>query len=91
MFINFIQTLSIDIFTKYHIHHLCLHDNSLTDLLLKLFAESMFASSNFLPSTSYKYKLLNPKPNKPMIKFLLMVNKQGQTRLAKYYNEMTVN
>jgi hypothetical protein len=25
-----------------------------------------------------------------MIKFLLMVNKQGQTRLAKYYNEMTV-
>ena len=28
--------------------------------------------------------------NNPMIKFLLMVNKQGQTRLAKYYNEMTV-
>lgn len=25
-----------------------------------------------------------------MIKFLLMVNKQGQTRLAKYYNSMTV-
>ena len=25
-----------------------------------------------------------------MIKFLLMVNKQGQTRLAKYYNQMTV-
>ena len=28
--------------------------------------------------------------NFKMIKFLLMVNKQGQTRLAKYYNEMTV-
>ena len=28
--------------------------------------------------------------NHRMIKFLLMVNKQGQTRLAKYYNQMTV-
>ena len=28
--------------------------------------------------------------NYQMIKFLLMVNKQGQTRLAKYYNQMTV-
>lgn len=25
-----------------------------------------------------------------MIQFLLMVNKQGQTRIAQYYNEMTV-
>lgn len=25
-----------------------------------------------------------------MIHFLLMVNKQGQTRIAQYYNEMTV-
>ena len=25
-----------------------------------------------------------------MIQFLVMVNKQGQTRIAQYYNEMTV-
>ncbi|XP_008637791.2 PREDICTED: AP-4 complex subunit sigma-1 isoform X1 [Corvus brachyrhynchos] len=52
----------------------------------------------FLPSQKYSSSFLHPKlkstteiNKKEMIKFFLMVNKQGQTRLSRYYEHVEIN
>lgn len=42
----------------------------------------------FLKLVHYKLKVASPSLK--MIKFILMVNKQGQTRLAKYADFLTI-
>lgn len=58
----------------------------------------MHYHSFFSPSQKYSSSFLHPKlkstteiNKKEMIKFFLMVNKQGQTRLSRYYEHVEIN